>query len=120
MKLLAKLAAFAGLATLAIAPAHAQMNWDGAWMTGGEILMTDEYGNNYWADAWAENAYVDNQGNVYNDYTGTYDNSGLYYNDLTPDYSYGSGGYDSGYDSTYVPYENPADSHEAFINSIWE
>ena len=42
MKMLSKLAALATIATLAVIPsAHAQMDWDGAWIAGGEIYMTD-------------------------------------------------------------------------------
>ena len=121
MKMLSKLAALATIATLAVIPsAHAQMDWDGAWIAGGEIYMTDNLGNGYWADPYAESAWVDSYGNVMNDYSGTFDDSGLSWNQLTPDTSMGCGSYDTGYSSTYVPYENPVDSHQSFINSIWE
>ena len=131
MKLITKLAALAGLAIASIAPASAQMDWDGAWIAGGEIYMTDELGNGYWADPYADQAFVDDQGNVYNDYTGTMEATGLYLDELTPDTSMGSDYYgtyenpvgsDETYmsSSTYVPYENPVDSHQSFINSIWE
>ncbi|KCZ93406.1 hypothetical protein [Hyphomonas johnsonii] len=115
-------AASAALAILAgTAAAQDYNNW-------GEIspwgsTMVDEWGNEHYVDPYAYDSQVDMYGNVISSYNGELDPSLDYY-DLTPvqpgyDYSggYGSGGSTS---SSDLPYSQPADSHEAFINSIYE
>jgi len=53
----------------------------------------------------------------------------LNYYDLQPVQPSWNSGYSSGFSSgsstsgaidTYVPYSNPTDSHQSFINAIWE
>jgi len=84
------------------------------------LQMEDEWGNIHYVDPYAHDSQVDIYGNVISSDYGQLDPS-LDFHDLTPvqpDTSWSVEPLTG--DDTYVPYVQPADSHEAFINSIWE
>ena len=86
------------------------------------LQMEDQWGNIHYADPYAYDSQVDAYGNVISSDYGYLEPS-LDYFELTPvqpSWNSGSSSYDSGSSSTYVPYTNPTDSHQSFINSIWE
>lgn len=85
------------------------------------LQQVDQFGNIYYTDPYAYDSQVDIYGNVISSDYGTLAPSLDYY-DLTPvqPYSSGYGSYGTSSTSTYVPYNNPKDSHEKFINAIWE
>ncbi|KCZ93430.1 hypothetical protein [Hyphomonas johnsonii] len=121
MKSFTKTAAAVIVALSAFAGAASAQDY-GYWAEGSispwGMEMYDQYGDSHYVDPYAYDSQVDNYGNVYSSYSGEMDPSiGMY--DLSPispnPYDYSSGG-----SSTYVPYENPVDSHQSFINSIWE
>lgn len=95
-------------------PASAQMIYD-PW-SGMSYDASGCYSDGY------NSCYVDNYGDVHGSYD--IDPSTYYYDD----YSYytpldSSNNYyapSTAPVDTYVPYESPSNSHEAFINSIWE
>ncbi|MGI9326153.1 MAG: hypothetical protein ACR2PZ_13095 [Pseudomonadales bacterium] len=85
------------------------------------LQMQDQWGGIHYTDPYAYDSQVDIYGNVITSDYGQLDPSLDYY-DLTPvpgAYSNGSSG-SSASGGTYVPYTNPTDSHQSFINSIWE
>jgi len=85
------------------------------------LQQQDEWGNIYYTDPYAYDSQVDIYGNVISSDSGMLDPSLDYY-DLTPVQPDTYNGYSTGgsSSSTYVPYANPVDSHQSFINSIWE
>ena len=96
------------------------------------MQMQDQWGNLHYVDPYAYDSQVDMYGNVISSYHGQLDPS-LDYSNLQPVQPSWNGGYSSGYSSgfssssstsgvidTYVPYSNPSNSHESFINAIWE
>ncbi len=86
------------------------------------LQMQDQWGNIHYTNPYAYDSQVDAYGNVIYSENGYLEPSLDYY-ELTPvqpSWNSGSTGYDSGSSSTYVPYANPTDSHQSFINSIWE
>lgn len=120
MKLFKKIAIAAALSvtsamTVGVAAAQDYMTWNDIDPYGS--LMYDQWGNEHRVDPYAYDSVVDIYGNVYSSDYGidnsldTYD---LTFNNPT------ASTWDTGSSSTYVPYESPVDSHQAFINSIWE
>ena len=92
------------------------------------MQMQDQWGNTHYVDPYAYDSQVDMYGNVVSSYDGYMDPSLNYY-DLQPVQPSWNSGYSSGFSSgsstsgaidTYVPYSNPTDSHQSFINAIWE
>ena len=122
MKLFAKATAIALVALTAVGAASAQDS--GYWAEGSisawGMEMYDQYGNSHFVDPYAYDSQVDLYGNVYSSDSGYFDPQigmeDLYHtNPYATDY-----GSTSSSSSTYVPYANPVDSHQSFINSIWE
>lgn len=84
------------------------------------LQMTDQWGNIHYTDPYAYDSQVDMYGNVITSDSGMLDPSLDYY-DLTPvPNPYYDNATSGSSNSTYVPYTNPTDSHQSFINSIWE
>ena len=85
------------------------------------LQMQDQWGNIHYTNPYAYDSQVDIHGNVVYSENGYLDQSLDYY-ELTPVQPSYNSGYDTGStgSSTYVPYANPTDSHQSFINSIWE
>ncbi len=87
------------------------------------LQQVDQYGNIYYTDPYAYDSVVDAYGNVISNYNGTIEPASGYY-DLTPVQPAGGyssyGSYGASSSSTYVPYPNATDSHQKFINAIWE
>ncbi len=82
------------------------------------LQMQDQWGNTHYTDPYAYDSQVDMYGNVISSDYGQLDPSQDFY-DLTPvPYDSGSGFSTSG--GTYVPYTNPKNSQQSFINSVWE
>lgn len=109
------LAAFSALTGMA-QPASAQTIYD-PW-SNMSYDATDCYSAGY------NSCYVDNYGDVYGSSevapsTYTYDDYS-YYTPLNESNNYYAPSYDSGASSSYVPYSSPSNSHESFINYIWE
>ena len=85
-------------------------------------VMYDQFGDVHYTDPYATDSMVDAYGNViyreqgeFDPYYGNGDFGHLYTQDPTANFDSSST-----FSSTYVPYEQPADSHEAFINWIYE
>ena len=102
--------------------ASAQENfWDGEIDPYGRV-MYDQFGDVHYTDPYATDSMVDMYGNVIHTDQGQFDpfyGNGnfqeLYTQDPTANYDWSTPSVTSD-----VPYAQPADSHEAFINSIWE
>ncbi|MEN1728953.1 MAG: hypothetical protein AAGJ52_10995 [Pseudomonadota bacterium] len=131
MKTVIKTIATAALLTCTAATAFAQdyNNWGVIDPYG--MQMQDQWGNVHYVDPYAYDSQVDMYGNVISSYHTNLDPSLNYYDlqPVQPSWNSGySGGYSSGFSSgstsgvidTYVPYTNPSNSHESFINAIWE
>lgn len=129
IKTIASAAVLACAATTAMAQDY--NNWGVIDPYG--MQMQDQWGNTHYVDPYAYDSQVDIYGNVISSYHGNLDSSLDYYDlqPVQPDWNSGyssgySGGYSSGLSSgsstidTYVPYTNPTDSHQSFINAIWE
>lgn len=120
MKLFAKATAIALVALTAVGAASAQDS--GYWAEGSisawGMEMYDQYGNSHFVDPYAYDSQVDLYGNVYSSDSGYFDPQ-IGMEDLYHTNPYATD-YGSTSSSTYVPYENPVDSHQSFINSIWE
>ncbi|MEM9738558.1 MAG: hypothetical protein AAF829_01725 [Pseudomonadota bacterium] len=110
------------LVTAATGTASAQDYNDWSTISPWGLEMVDQFGNTHYVDPWAHDSQVDAYGNVYSDYYGQMDNSvGMY--DLTPSWTDDtSTGWASDSSSYYdsAPYASPSNSHEAFINSIYD
>jgi hypothetical protein len=119
MKLLKKIAltaalSIATLTSVGAASAQDYMGWVDIDPYGS--LMYDQWGNEHRVDPFAYDTQVDIYGNQISSYNGTLD-PGLSTYDLTFTNPYAS---TPTVTDTYVPYSNPTDSHQSFINSIWE
>tara|TARA_R110000850_G_C9721228_1_gene442283 strand:+ start:298 stop:657 length:360 start_codon:yes stop_codon:yes gene_type:complete len=92
----------------------------GYWAEGSispwGMEMYDDYGNSHFVDPYAYDSQADIYGNIYSSDSGYMDPQ-IGMSDLYSTNPYAA---DTGTSSTYVPYENPVDSHQSFINSIWE
>ncbi|MEQ9434216.1 hypothetical protein, partial [Hyphomonas sp.] len=92
----------------------------GYWAEGSispwGMEMYDDYGNSHFVDPYAYDSQADIYGNIYSSDSGYMDPQ-IGMSDLYSTNPYAA---DTGSSSTYVPYENPVDSHQSFINSIWE
>lgn len=116
-KTIRKIAAAAVLLTVSgLVAAQDYNNWGVIDPYG--LQMQDQWGNIHYTNPYAYDSQVDMYGNVIYSDQGTLDQSQDYY-DLTPvpSASTYSAPVSSG---SYVPYTNPVDSHQSFINSIWE
>jgi len=123
MKLAFKALAISAAAAFAIAGAAAAQDYNN-WgvIDNSGLQMEDQWGNTHYVDPYAYDSQVDIYGNVISSDYGQLDPSLDYY-ELTPvqpDTSYGGYDYGSTTTDTYVPYESPSNSHESFINSIYE
>lgn len=83
------------------------------------LQQTDQWGNIHYTNPYAYDSQVDAYGNVISSDSGMMDPSLDYY-DLTPVQPSGYYGGSSSTSSSSVPYPNTTDSHQSFINSIWE
>ncbi len=125
IKTIASVAILACAATSSFAQDY--NNWSNIDPYG--MQMQDQWGNVHYVDPYAYDSQVDAYGNVISNYHGQLDSNLDYYDLQTVQPSWDSGyssGYSSGFSSgsstidTYVPYTNPTDSHQSFINAIWE
>ena len=107
--------------------ASAQENfWDGEIDPYGRV-MYDQFGDVHYADPYATDSMVDIYGNVistdngqFDPYYGGGDYQHLFTQDPTSSY-YETPAFETpSYEAPYVPYAQPEDSHQAFINSIYE
>ncbi|MEM9736778.1 MAG: hypothetical protein AAF908_09265 [Pseudomonadota bacterium] len=113
MKTVKTFALTAALAALIAVPAAAQdyNNW--STMTPYGLEMVDPYGTIYYVNPYAYDSQVDVYGNVYSDPYGTMaPSAGMY--DLTPNTGTGGGYYNTN------PYAGATDSHDKFLEMIWE
>ena len=117
MKFVRTLTAIAAATVCLTGIASAQDYNDWSSISPYGLEMQDQYGGIHYVDPYAYDSQVDVYGNVYSSYGYEMD-PGLGMYDLTPAWQDNS--YSSGSSSTYGPYENPVDSHQSFINSIWE
>ncbi len=124
MKLFAKTTAIALVALTSLVGAASAQD-SGYWAEGSispwGMEMFDEYGNSHFVNPYAYDSQADIYGNIYSSDSGYLDPqigmSDLYHtNPYATDYGSSS---TSTYEP-YVPYANPVDSHQSFINSIWE
>ncbi|MEM9739532.1 MAG: hypothetical protein AAF829_06650 [Pseudomonadota bacterium] len=116
------LSALALVAATTATTASAQDYMDWSSMAPGGLEMVDPYGNVYTVDPWASDSQVDAYGNVVSSYGYQMDDTlGMY--DLTPAWQDNTSTWGSTDSSSYYntnPYAGATDSHDKFLEMIWE